>query len=349
MDTSSELKYCPFCMKLDNIGESKTCPHCHYELETAKNGKEDLPIYTVIDNRYMVGKVKEHTDDSNRYIGLDLTNKKKVWIREFFYRSLVYRNQESTNIQTYVGQKEAYLKKYDACVREYQKIREDKKIVFSNGTVYQIIPLSEEEINALCQHQVSISTTDSKHNLKKDEKPMPIQRENRQRKKISTNLVSSKKVKIAIMALLAVCLLGSVLQIYDMGKIIGGGKKTENASVSMERKKETPAPAKKAAAETAAPKMPGSSPAMQVSFSPTPTPSAEANHVKTTDVPKGTPNNAPKSRKKTKTIKRSTPLPTKQPAATRKPTKRPSVTKKRKKRKNTIDDSTVDSKVYEIK
>lgn len=347
METSSELKYCPCCMELDNIEESGFCPHCSHELGSVKNEKEDLPIYTVIDNRYMVGKVKDHADDSNIYIGLDLANKKKVWIKEFFYRSLVYRNRESTNIQIYAGQKETYLKKYDACVREYQKLKDDREIVFSNGTIYKIIPLSEEEIpNALYQNPNPVKTEaiSTDQNAKKEEKL--VQQQEQKGKKISTNLISSKKVKIAVIMLLTICLIGSVLQKYDFWKIFGQGKKTESASVSIE-KKNTPAPTKKAVEVSSMPESQAPSVSLQVSFSPSPEPTAEVNHAKSTIVPKCT--STPKKRKKSKSIKHATPMPTKRSVETRKPIKKPVVTKKPKKSKNTIDDSTVDNKVYEIK
>lgn len=110
MDGTSKLKYCPCCMELGSMEGLENCPRCGRSLGGVENGKEELQIYSVIDGCYMVGKSKDAEGDSILYIGLDLAEKKRVWIREFFCRSLAYRNPGSPSIHTYAGQKEAYLK-----------------------------------------------------------------------------------------------------------------------------------------------------------------------------------------------------------------------------------------------
>ena len=59
MDGTSKLKYCPWCMELDNMDGLESCPRCGRGLKGLENGKEELQIYSVIDGRYMAGKSRE--------------------------------------------------------------------------------------------------------------------------------------------------------------------------------------------------------------------------------------------------------------------------------------------------
>lgn len=326
MDDSLNLKYCPYCMELDNISESGICPHCHRETGDAENAKEDLPIYTVLDSRYMVGNAEEHTEDTNTYIGLDLTEKKKVWVKEFFYRSLVYRSQNSTSIQTYAGQKESYLKKYDTCVREYQKSGGNKKIVFSNGTVYQIIPLSEEEISALCQNSlVSETLLDAKEKAQKEEKSVNSLLGKEAGDSLFSKLRSSKKIKMTVLALLAVCVAGSLLQKYDIGNIIGNERKESESGSTVLRDAETSAPASAVSGEMPEQGTPEPSPGRNIS----PSPGQTAVPATPKPIPKTATNKKPKA------AKHSTPKPSRKPSVTRhsrlKPEEKPAAAGKPKK------------------
>lgn len=350
MDSTTKLRYCPYCMELANMEGAENCPLCHHSLEDVENGKEELPVYAVIDGRYMAGKSRESTEEFILYVGLDLTEKRRVWIREFFCRSLAYRKQGSSNIQTYAGQKEAYLKEYDACVREFQKAGNDKKVVFANGTVYQIAFLSEEEVSALCQNSASSDGQLSDSGKNEERKTLP---ESQEKKKTFQNLASSKKAKAAVMAVLVVCLLVSLLQKY---KIIGGEEReTSSASVSQQSEKtSSPIPSSAVPADHA-----------EASHMPDNKPVASANsEVKESAVPKMT--KEPADSKITKepdasepTKKPAAPKPTKKPAKSvktpvpsRKSTKKKNTQKpkkqKPKKQKSVIDDSALDKKVYEI-
>lgn len=250
MDGTSKLKYCPCCMELGSMEGLENCPRCGRSLGGVENGKEELQIYSVIGGRYMAGKSKDAEGDSVLYIGLDLTEKKRVWIREFFCRSLAYRNPGSPSIHTYAGQKEAYLKEYDGCVREYQKAGNGKKVAFANGTVYQVTPLSDEEILALCQASDAAGGQGGNHGKKEEGKTLP---ENRERKKVCGSIVSSKKMKAAVAAMLAVCLAAGLLQKYGPVKNAGTiGKEAGSASASVQLKSSrSPDPASNGSADGA--------------------------------------------------------------------------------------------------
>lgn len=72
---------CMSCMK--EIGNLKTCPHCGFHSDTQQIAPY-LPIRTVLGNRYLVGKLLSYNGDGATYIGLDLSTRSAINIREFF-------------------------------------------------------------------------------------------------------------------------------------------------------------------------------------------------------------------------------------------------------------------------
>ncbi len=384
MDGTSKLKYCPCCMELGSMEGMENCSRCGRSLGGVENGKEELQIYSVICGRYMVGKSKDAEGDSILYIGLDLTEKKRVWIREFFCRSLAYRNPRSPSIHTYAGQKEAYLKEYDGCVREYQKAGNGKKVAFANGTVYQIVPLSDEEVLALCQAPDAAGGQGGDSGIKEEGKTLP---ENRERKKVFGSMVSSKKMKAAVVAILAVCLAASLLQKYGSEKNAGTtGKEAGSASASVQSKSSrSPDSASNGSADgaavsasadvliPAASQMPDAEPRAdadlkaEVSAEPEVTKDpGDSKMAKGSDVA-GTTNKEVAKKKTNKSAaagsakKPASPKPTKETKKSegekkavpaRKSTKKKNTQKPKKqirqKKKNVIDDSALKKKVYEI-
>ncbi len=377
MDGTSKLKYCPCCMELGSMEGLENCPRCGRSLDGAENGKEELPIYSVIGGQYMTGKSMEAKDDSILYIGLDLAEKKRVWIREFFCRSLAYRNPGSSSIHTYAGQKEAYLKKYDACVREYQKAGNGKKTVFANGTAYQIEYLSEEEILALCQVPDAAEGQGEDSGRKEEEKVLP---EKREKNKAFASIASSKKMKAVAIAILVVCLAVTLLQKHGPGKEAGNaGNKVRSASASLQPKRsKSPDPSSNASTDdgSASGLAKANAPDPAASQMPDGKPGADANlEARESPVPEmakdpGDSKAANKKATKKKTNKSAAagpakkpapPKPTKEPenskgdkkpAPARKSTKKKTTQKQKKqttkKQKNVINDSALEKKVYEI-
>lgn len=367
MDGTSKLKYCPCCMELGSMEGMENCPRCGRGLDGVENGKEELPIYSVIGGQYMAGKSMEAEGDSILYIGLDLAEKKRVWIREFFCRSLAYRNPGSPSIHTYAGQKEAYLKKYDACVREYQKAGNGKKTAFANGTAYQIECLSEEEILALCQPPDAAEGQGADSGRKEEKKALP---EKREKKKAFASIASSKKMKVAAIAILAACLAVTLLQKHGPGKEAGNaGKEARSASASLQLKRsKSPDPSSSASADdgSASGEPGGTVPAKKPADSKAESKEEKAQKAKKSASSKEEKKSAtPKTTKKpasskaarepvsSKNFKR--PASTKKPARSdkksapaRKSTKKDAPKAKKQKPKSVIDDSALDKKVYEI-
>lgn len=73
---------CPGCMHElpDGVDE---CPRCKYMLGT-ENSSEFLPVRTVLQNRYSVGKVLSFNGEGVTYLGYDAESDAPVRIREFF-------------------------------------------------------------------------------------------------------------------------------------------------------------------------------------------------------------------------------------------------------------------------
>ncbi len=83
---------CMSCMK--EIGNEKQCPYCGFHVDSQQNS-DYLPLRTVLGNRYLVGKLLEFNGDGATYMGLDLTTRETVNIREYFPIDLAKRNPKT--------------------------------------------------------------------------------------------------------------------------------------------------------------------------------------------------------------------------------------------------------------
>ena len=80
---------------MKDIGTEKQCPYCGFHADS-KQIEPYLPIRTVLGNRYLVGKLLEYNGDGATYMGLDLSTREPVNIREFFPEGIALR--DSTKI-----------------------------------------------------------------------------------------------------------------------------------------------------------------------------------------------------------------------------------------------------------
>ncbi len=86
---------CMSCMK--EIGDLKQCPHCGFHSDSPQIAPY-LPIRTVLGNRYLVGKLLEFNGDGATYMGLDLSTRTSVNIREFFPEGLAIRDPKTLTV-----------------------------------------------------------------------------------------------------------------------------------------------------------------------------------------------------------------------------------------------------------
>ncbi len=96
---------CMSCMK--EIGNEKQCPYCGFHVDTQQPA-DYLPVRTVIGNRYLVGKLLEFNGDGATYIGLDLTTRETINIREYFPIGIAQRNPRSLTVSAVEGKEKIY-------------------------------------------------------------------------------------------------------------------------------------------------------------------------------------------------------------------------------------------------
>lgn len=79
--------------------EQNICPHCHFDQSTYVMPPYVLTPYTVLNGRYLVGKVLGKGGFGITYIAMDMMLERVVAIKEFFVQGYMYRdNSTSTSI-----------------------------------------------------------------------------------------------------------------------------------------------------------------------------------------------------------------------------------------------------------
>ncbi len=136
---------CMGCMLPLSEGDSK-CAHCGYP-SSGINPPEYLPLRTVLNERYLVGRVLEIGGDSAVYIGIDTQDNGRVTIREFFPAGLAVRTAGKTAVTAVEGQTdvfEACRAKFLTLARAVARLRDVLVVVPSydifeeNGTAYSV-------------------------------------------------------------------------------------------------------------------------------------------------------------------------------------------------------------------
>ncbi|MBP3443021.1 MAG: PASTA domain-containing protein [Clostridia bacterium] len=103
---------CMSCMK--DIGDLKTCPHCGFHSSTQQISPY-LPIRTVLGNRYLVGKLLSYNGDGATYIGLDLSTRSAINIREFYPEGIA--NRDPKTLAVYASEQNRAL--YNECLHGF--------------------------------------------------------------------------------------------------------------------------------------------------------------------------------------------------------------------------------------
>lgn len=103
---------CMSCMR--DIGTSKQCPHCGFHVDSMQI-EPYLPIRTVLGNRYLVGKLLEYNGDGATYMGLDLSTREAVNIREYFPQGIASRNPQDLSVSPLPE----YVDIYNECLQSF--------------------------------------------------------------------------------------------------------------------------------------------------------------------------------------------------------------------------------------
>lgn len=96
---------CYGCMQEKNKSE-EICSNCGYNNKEARVEPYYLQAGTLLNNRYLVGKVLGHGGFGITYIGLDQKLDVKVAIKEYLPADVASRDSNSTLVSVFSGDKE---------------------------------------------------------------------------------------------------------------------------------------------------------------------------------------------------------------------------------------------------
>ncbi len=102
---------------MKEIGDSKECPHCGFHADTPQIAPY-LPIRTVLANRYLVGKLLEYNGDGATYMGLDLSTRSAINIREYFPEGIAFRDPKTLAVIA----DEKNLALYNECLHSFAEM-----------------------------------------------------------------------------------------------------------------------------------------------------------------------------------------------------------------------------------
>ena len=87
-------KYCPYCVS--KIEQGNSCPYCNYAM-TYRYKEHHLRPGTLLNNKYLVGRVLGEGGFGITYVGRDLTLDMKVAIKEYYPNGMVGRTTTISN------------------------------------------------------------------------------------------------------------------------------------------------------------------------------------------------------------------------------------------------------------
>ena len=145
----SKYERCPNCMQLLN-GNSDTCPHCSFSISNYEEISNGLKPFTILQNKYMVGRAIGVGGFGITYIGWDLNLQMYIAIKEYFPESLAWRDSSVslTEVMPNTSKKDVYdkgLKRYVEEARnisrfyDLQGIVSVKDFFYENGTGYIVM------------------------------------------------------------------------------------------------------------------------------------------------------------------------------------------------------------------
>ncbi len=146
---SERKMLCMGCM--EPLEAEGACPHCGYTDSTSYHPSYLAPK-TVLDDRYIVGKLLSFNGESATYIGYDNVNNEKVFIKEYMPDALCRRTKPSADIivdQGDVVQYKNYMSEFVELNKSLSRLRTMSHIVapldmFSqNNTAYVVLQYTE--------------------------------------------------------------------------------------------------------------------------------------------------------------------------------------------------------------
>lgn len=141
-------KICPNCFK--NISSASICPNCHYDLINVKKYTGVLPEFTLLNNKYLIGRVLGRGGFGITYIALDTSRNTICAIKEYMPSEYSKRSGNTTNIEPFPDTKSRNVfshgrDKFVEEARTLQKLRNNPIVVDildffpQNNTAYLVM------------------------------------------------------------------------------------------------------------------------------------------------------------------------------------------------------------------
>ncbi|MBP3622200.1 MAG: serine/threonine protein kinase [Lachnospiraceae bacterium] len=144
----NKYERCPNCMQ--QVGNADCCPYCNFDVAGYEEISNSLEPFTVLQNKYMVGRVIGVGGFGITYIGWDMNLQTYIAIKEYFPEALAVRDKtvSMTKVNPTASKKEVYdkgLTKYVEEARTLSKFYDLQGIVsvkdffYENGTGYIVM------------------------------------------------------------------------------------------------------------------------------------------------------------------------------------------------------------------
>ncbi len=145
---------CLGCMKEKK--DKGTCPHCGFNIKKYETDIYQLPITSILNGKYLIGKVLGEGGFGITYIGWDINLELPLAIKEYFPTNLATRDHDRSNqVRAFTGMRQSdYMKGKEKYVKEARVLarfcKEDgivevRDYFEENGTAYIVMEYLDGE------------------------------------------------------------------------------------------------------------------------------------------------------------------------------------------------------------
>ena len=141
---------CMGCM--EEKGSAAVCPNCAWGEGTTPNSHLLLPPRTVLQGKYLLGRVLGQGGFGITYLGWDLTLNRKLAVKEYFRRDVCARGRDRRTVEPFTGGQETFRYGLEKFVEEGQALARFQghpgivsilDFLYANGTAYIVMVYME--------------------------------------------------------------------------------------------------------------------------------------------------------------------------------------------------------------
>lgn len=139
---------CMNCFAANVSREDAHCPICGWD-NTRPQVSHGLQYYTILNGRYLIGRVKLMNGEGITYSALDQAKKKMVEIKEFYPLSIAQRNSEDNTVVPFEGQENVFEEYLEQFIELSKNISRLKEVT----VVHSILDIFEENYTAYAVYE----------------------------------------------------------------------------------------------------------------------------------------------------------------------------------------------------